>query len=444
MPLHRLEPVEDFGLSIRTPPSPDLQELVSASPSVASLLPGLMRSLADEIERETSALPISPDASPIAGLHQPLGPSDPGDVQSLARHVASGLSMTLSRYLARSLTQTMTLTSGTPGASVREASAQSIKTSTAEAADSGGDGRLPGFAGSQPRLQLKLLGTPEISLDGIRLDPLERCSRASMVIYILALHRRGLSGEHLAAYVTSSSADMDPFDASADMGLGAVRTFIWRLRKLAGWRGIVVSPGEQGGCQNRYRLPDDTMCDLWEFEANLNEAGRLAVRANIEPDAADRAAALRQEAILLYGGDFCKGVGAGSISQASEYLRHRYLEAILLQATYWKDRAIRLRQERHQSSTIDSTIGAPSVSEENAWLQALSNYRLAAQVEPYDESAYVGAMLCQAHLGHRKGIQKTLALCSRVLNRELDRSPLPTTMRTAGECLQIASKVTYI
>jgi hypothetical protein len=254
-----------------------------------------------------------------------------------------------------------------------------------------------------PQLRLKLLGTPEVTLDGVRLTALERCNRAALILYILALHRQGLSVERLAAYIASESVEVDAFDTDAGMRLGAVRTFIWRLRRVAGWPNIVVSPGELNAYQNRYRLPDNTTCDVWEFESNLDRAAGLAVRASLEPGAADQAAALRQDAILLYRGEFCKGIGAGTIAHAAGYLHHRYLQAVMLQAAYWKDKAMKLREIRWESKSAGDT----SVEEEKAWLEALSNYRLAAQVEPYDESAHGGVRLCRKQLARGSRQVKT-------------------------------------
>ncbi len=433
MPAQRVDLDEGSGISsntFSTISTTDLRKIVSVSPAVSSLLPHLMRTLADEIESVSRAQP----APRTADLPQQLRPVD---LQSIAHQVALSLSATLSRHLVRSLRSgpsdtpvSLPRTAWSPVASVEPDEDSRVKLATP----------LKAKAPAKGRLQLKLLGSPEIILDGVRLKALERCNRAALIIYILALHPRGLSVERLAEYMVSDSACRDAFDMDnldANMGLGAVRTFIWRLRKLADWPEIVVSPGERGGWKSRYRLPDDTTCDLWEFEANLDEAGRLAVRANVEPEASDRAAALRQDAVMLYQGEFCKGVSAEALSQAAEYLRNRYLQAVLLQASYWKDKATRLQRAR-QETGIAHTL---PVQEESAWLEALSNYKLAAQVEPYDEAAYAGAMLCQAHLGQSKGVQKTLARCTRVLNTELDSSPLPTTVRTARECLQIASRV---
>ena len=401
----------------------EIREAISASPLAANLLPRLMRTLADELE-DASCAHLDVAAS------QPLAS---GDAEAVARRVAAGLSVALSCHLKGQSDPTVPGISGVPGTSRNSPQAASTRlflTSKGEVA-AGRDEKSV----AQHHLQLKLLGTPEITLDGVRLEAVERSSRLSLILYILALHRRGLSAECLGTYIASDSIDLDAFDTDAGMGVSTVRTFIWRLRKIVGWHGIVLSPGEHGGCQNRYRLPEGTTCDLWEFEHNLDEAARLAIRAEADPGTGHRAAAFRQEAILLYRGDFCRGVSSGCISHAAEQLRNRYLTAVLKQATYWKDQASRLRATRQGQRTA----GEPPVEEKNAWLEALSNYRLAVQVEPYDEAAYVGAMQCQAYLGNSKGVQETLARCCRVINAELDRPPLITTMQAARECLELAT-----
>jgi len=403
----------------------EIREAVSASPLAANLLPRLMRTLADELE-DASCAHLDVAAS------QPLAS---GDAEAVARRVAAGLSLALSCHLKGQHAPTVPGISGVPGVpgtsrnSPRVASTRLFRTSQGEVA-AGRDEKSV----AQHHLQLKLLGTPEITLDGVRLEAVERSTRLSLILYILALHRRGLSAECLGTYIASDSIDLDAFDTDAGMGVSTVRTFIWRLRKIVGWHGIVLSPGEHGGCQNRYRLPDGTTCDLWEFEHNLDEAARLAIRTGADRGTRHRAAALRQEAIHLYRGDFCKGVSSGCVSHAGEQLRNRYLTAVLKQAAYWKDQASRLRATRQGQRTA----GEPPVEEKNAWLEALSNYRLAIQVEPYDEAAYLGAMQCQAYLGNSKGVQETLARCCRVINAELDRPPLVTTMQAAREYLELA------
>lgn len=358
----------------------DLQDVIAASPAVASLLPGIMRAMAVEIEKATHTHVASADLP----QHETSW-----TVEAAARKVVTDISKGLGQHLALSCRPQSSAISRKQGRAPAEAHALASKPPIA--------GQLDG-----PQLRLKLLGTPQVSLDGVRLRALERCNRAALILYILALHRQGLSVERLAAYIASESSDIDAFDTDAGMKLGAVRTFIWRLRRTACWPDIVVSPGELSAPQNRYRLPDNTTCDVWEFESNLDGAAGLAVRASIEPWTADQAAALRQNAILLYGGEFCKGVGAGAIAHAAGYLHHRYVQAVMQQAIYWKDKALTLREIRRESNRV----GDLSVEEEKAWLEALSNYRLAAQVEPYDESAHEGVLLCRKQLARSSPVQK--------------------------------------
>ena len=358
----------------------DLQDVIAASPAIASLLPGIMRAMASEIEKSTHTHAAS------AGLPQHEAS---WNVETVARKVVTDISRGLGRHLALSCRPQ---SSGIARKQERAPAGGPALASEPPLVD-----HLGG-----PQLRLKLLGTPEVTLDGVRLRALERCNRAALILYILALHRQGLSVERLAAYIASESSEIDAFDTDAGMRLGAVRTFIWRLRRTACWPDIVVSPGELSACQNRYRLPDNTTCDVWEFESNLERAAGLAVRASIEPWAADQAAALRQNAILLYGGEFCKGVGAGAIAHAAGYLHHRYLQAVMQQATYWKDKALTLRDLRCESNRV----GDPRVEEEKAWLEALSNYRLAAQVEPYDESAHEGVLLCHKQLARSSQVKR--------------------------------------
>ena len=360
----------------------DLQDVIAAWPAIASVLPGIMRAMAAEIENAAR--------TQVACADLPQHEAS-WTAETVARKVVTDISRGLGWHLALSCRPQSSAIARKQARTPAGAHARASKPPVVDHLDG-------------PQLRLKLLGTPEVTLDGVRLRALERCNRAALILYILALHRQGLSVERLAAYIASESSEIDAFDTDAGMKLGAVRTFIWRLRRTARWPDIVVSPGELSAPQNRYRLPDNTTCDVWEFESNLERAAGLAVRASIEPWAADQAAALRQNAILLYGGEFCKGVGAGAIAHAAGYLHHRYVQAVMQQATYWKDKALTLREFRSESNRA----GDPSVEEEKAWLEALSNYWLAAQVEPYEEAAYAGAILCQSHLGQRQGIQKTL------------------------------------
>ena len=444
--------------SVEAPPF-GIREIVGASPTAARLLPHLMRCLADEIEGAVH-IPLPPDPPDAHTDCQQADAEHGGDADGkvIARRVAEELSAVLGRHLAGSATQAIRPTTGGAGWPARSGRPEALSQKplgksgiTSEYLHRAPTGEPIPASAEEPtalrRLELRLLGTPEVTLDGRRVEAMDRASRLGLILYMLAMHPRGLSAERLAAYIASGSVDLDAFDTDATgatVGLGTVRTFIWRLRKTVGWYGIVVSPGEMGGCSNMYRLPAGTSCDLWDFERNLDQSARAAVRATIDPAAADQAAALRQEAIVLYHGDFCQGVSAGCVAHAAGQLRSRYLQAVLQQATYWKDKASRLGRARQEgrdhgvSANGKRTAGLDSFEEQNAWLQALSNYRLAAQTEPYDEAAYTGAMQCLAHLGDSKGVKETFARCCRVIRAELGRRPLDATMRSAREFLELA------
>lgn len=314
-----------------------------------------------------------------------------------------------------------------------------------------------------PRLELNLLGTPEIHINGTPARNIERCSRGALVLYLLVLHRRGLSGESLAAELSPACANPDDFEQAGEMSVDALRMLVYRLRKMSGWRGILACDTELGGYQNRYRLPDGTICDVWEFEEKLDEAAALSVRANMEPSSADLAARARQHAISLYKGEFCKGIGLAPIIQGAQYLHQRYLQALMLQANYWKNMALGIEQARlgnglpsAEYNSTDSALHFPPeadtrgqkksshsqlerwFSEERAWMESLSNYSKAAQAEPYEEAAYAGAMLCHAYLGQVEGVRRTLQACSSVFREELGRDPHPSTIDLAGRCLRFA------
>src|SRR5690242_5404949 len=93
MPAQRVDLDEGSSISSNTfptIPTTDLRKIVSVSPAVSSLLPHLMRTLADEIESVSRAQP----APRTADLPQQLRPVD---LQSIAHQVGLSLSATLSR-----------------------------------------------------------------------------------------------------------------------------------------------------------------------------------------------------------------------------------------------------------------------------------------------------------------------------------------------------------
>lgn len=355
-----------------------LERIAQASPRIAAQLPEVMRKLADDLEaisKSAACHQAEPNQQEVRGVpeHESLS-------HMLASQISAAVNIDPMAY-DNLLHRRSALHTDKPFEHLQP----SLTGADSQAGES--------------RMHLRLLGTPEITLDGVRLNSVERCTRAALILYVLALHRGGLSGQRMVAHLISEWEDIDAFEDGALLSPSAHRhrTFIWRLRKLSGMRNIVVAHCERGGRENRYMLPGSTTCDVWDFEDRLDEAARLVVRANFDKDAVVLAAAARQEAIQLYRGDFCQGVGSGSLARAAGYLRRRYLHAVLTQAVYWRNRAQDLSQNlsSNQQGESGSKL-APDV--ENAWLEALSNYNLAAYVEPYEDSAYAGIKICQTRL----------------------------------------------
>lgn len=320
---------------------------------------------------------------------------------------------------------------------------RSGKQNTAKGTSYGPALEFPASASNRPRVQgaleLNLLGTPQIMIGGHTAGGIDRCSRGPLLLCILSLHRRGLSSAKLAEYLARSSSGLDDEFSPGDAGMRAVRMLVCRLRRLSGHPDIVVSVGSQRGYQNLYRLPDNTICDVWEFERNLSEAERLSVQSARDPAAAEQAALLRQNAIALYKGEFCRGIGLDYISEAAAQFHRRYLQTLLLQANYWKARAAQSHAQQGNRALREQSQSERAIDAERCWLESLNNYMLAIEAEPYEEAAYAGAMLCQSYLGQAANFKHTFARCADVLRTHLDREPKQSTLDTAKLCDGIIS-----
>ncbi|HST06218.1 MAG TPA: bacterial transcriptional activator domain-containing protein, partial [Chloroflexia bacterium] len=255
---------------------------------------------------------------------------------------------------------------------------------------------------SGPTLNIYLFGHARLYIDQARVGILERGNRRSEIIQLLALHRAGLSGPQLASLLKMVNQQYE--DDRLDPHY--VRTLIWSTRndarKQTGWDGIIQSPVSAGRGAHHYHLPNDTRCDLWEFEDKLDRADQLVARAvalanrayggsptdragrecraggrmrgvlpggygdigDAEPvgsvrdivDTGDasgpaplgkgrenarvEAAMLREEALELYRGEFCADSTLGCLVDAARALEERYLRSALQQADFWRTVAL--------------------------------------------------------------------------------------------------------
>jgi hypothetical protein len=317
---------------------------------------------------------------------------------------------------------------------------------------------------TQHTLKLCLLGRPQVYIDGVRVAELERSNRRTQVIQLLALHRGSLSCDRLAEALCTASHLYE------DQSLNPhyVRNLVWgvreRIREKLGWGGIVQSPTRGGMGPHYYRLPDNTVCDLWEFEDKLDQADRLHARSaaalawrsegegsdswDSATSPANRAAAIREEALQLYKGEFCEGSNAGPIVQAARLLEERYVLSALQQGDYWRARALRARAIKRedvqdapeaqgkgkQIIRLNAEASTPDPDEDMAWREALRNYERVTNVDNYHEEAYRRAMECYARLGNAKGVGQTFTRCQDVLHADLMQLPGEEVVRAYEDC----------
>ena len=353
----------------------------------------------------------------------------------------------------------------------------------------------------KPTLRINLLGRPEIYIDDVRVAELERSNQRRDLIQLLALHREGLSGVQLATLLNMAShryeeETLDPH---------YVRTLVWaardQARKKTGWAGIIKSPAQYGRGAHRYQLPANTICDLWEFQDRLDQVDRLAARgagtgasgtgphnrliqssmrkvqglpvwAQTHEDALAQAAALREEALQMYKGDFCQGSANGCLAEAALMIEQRYISSAVEQAGYWRWVALRMQDpERSYSPRIGTPapdlgeageagerssdgLCGPMVSVRSsrfipqlqpgvraAWREALLNYERVLQEDLYHEEACIRAMECYASLGNARGVGLTFKRYQEALETDLHQVPGPRVILAHDECREMLGTV---
>lgn len=323
---------------------------------------------------------------------------------------------------------------------------------------------------ARPVLRLYLFGCPRVYIDEVRMPELDNGSRRGQVLELLALHRSGLSAEQLASSLKMASHRYEDESLSTNY----VRTLTWgvrqRAREKTGWEGIIESPIRQGSGLHRYQLPDNSVCDLWEFEDRLVRADRLVAAAQVsrvsvlpgpqgaqeqgplEQDKArsalEEAAALREEALQLYKGEFCEGSTNGCLAQAARVLEERYKHAALQQGDYWRAMAqvMAKAQLTYASTATPGAVHVPIPPDSSTctevrtiWREALRNYERVLQVDHYHEEACMHAMECYAHLGNARGVGLVFNRYRDVLGADLLEAPGAAVVRAYQDCKSLAS-----
>jgi hypothetical protein len=351
---------------------------------------------------------------------------------------------------------------------------------------------------AQPTLRIKLLGRPQIFIDDVRLDELERSSRRSELLYLLALHRDGLSGAQLGNRLNAAKHRYE--DDNLDPRY--VRTLVWgvrdQARKKCRWDGVVESAVRHGRGPQRYMLPENTICDLWEFQEKLNRADALTatVTATVsrlsasgkrlpgktipqlfsefeqllqtmqtpahtlsQEEVLALAATIREEALRLYRGDFCDGSANGCLADAARIIEQSYISSAIEQGGYWRWIALRTQEanrsyfsrisavlsvmeagakmshvEADGSAYIDLLSPQRHTHMRAAWREALLNYERVLDADPYYEDACICAMECHIALGNRRGMDSTFTRYKEGLKQELQQEPSNRIVRAFEAC----------
>ena len=275
-----------------------------------------------------------------------------------------------------------------------------------------------------------------------------------------------------------------------------VRNLIWstrnHTRNATGWEGIIEAHTGHGRGAHHYQLPDNTLCDLWDFQERLDRADQLTAHAAAmlrqqqlswpvgpgEPggppasparDEAQvvlaQAATLREEALQLYRGDFCQGSTNDCLANAARFIEERYIRSALQQGDYWYTVAQGLQEAyatgvfESKQPVADQRVGqrhlahpphpphpdhasSQSYLEVKAiWREALRNYERVLRVDAYREEAYIHVMHCHALLGDARGLGLTFKRYREVLHKELQLKPGPRVTLAYNECKALLSVI---
>lgn len=211
-------------------------------------------------------------------------------------------------------------------------------------------------------------------------------------------------------------------------------------------------------------------CDIWDFQDLLEaadnyeqsadslniRAARTVVSGNHflhrhdqrqdqdqEQHLRDMALSLRQEALMLYGGDLDSGMGAlvlkGDFAERRDALRARYTRTLLQCANYWHHQALVWHKRAVGGHSLNGLSGT---TETACWRKALGLYEQAIKADPLDEAPYAGAMICLAYLGAKKPLVSLYDSLVDLLRTEVEDQPASPTARIYKSCLrQLASGV---
>lgn len=231
------------------------------------------------------------------------------------------------------------------------------------------------------RLEIALLGTPEIRLDGNFVKTDRR--KAIALLAYLACTGRSHTREHLAALFWP--------DYARESAYAYLRRTLWEVNQMLG-KGWLDT--------DRERAALDSAAEIWLDTAHFQNL-LLVSRSQID---------LLTEVVALYRGDFLEGFNVADTAPFEEWQ--------FQQAAFFR---------REYASVLQDLVKA--LAREARHDQALPYaYRWLA-LDPLDEAAHRALLRLLAEMGDRSGAIRQYETCVQTLKKELGIAPQPETTR---------------
>jgi predicted ATPase/DNA-binding SARP family transcriptional activator len=239
-----------------------------------------------------------------------------------------------------------------------------------------------------PRLEITLLGTPEIKIDG-KVVKTDRRKAVGLLAY-LSVSGKSYSRDHLAALLWP--------DYPQDSAYAYLRRTLWELNQMLGKGWIIL---------DRDHLAIQSSSEIW--------LDTVAFEQLSHTDLTDITA--MTEAVTLYRGDFLEGF---SIIDTAPFEDWQFQ-----QAEYFR---------RKFAGVLEKLVNTHSLQGEHS--QALPYARRWLALDPLNETAHCAIMRLLAEMGDRTGAIRQYETCVHIVKNELGVPPQPETTKLYQDILQ--------
>lgn len=240
-----------------------------------------------------------------------------------------------------------------------------------------------------PRLEIILLGSPQVRLDGILLETDRR--KATALLAYLAVTARAHTREQLAALLWP--------EYDHDSAFAYLRRTVWELNNALG-KGWLQTERDSIALNRQTEIWLDTEAFMQLSRESSGETTKLA------------------EAIALYGGDFMTGFYVADTAPFEDWQRQ--------QVEYFRRE---LGRACHQL--------VEALYERGEFETALVYARRWLDLDQLNEEAHRAMMRLYAGLGDRAALRQQYESCMQVINDELGVSPQRETAQLYQQLIQI-------